>query len=96
MISLLAALALAPEPFRFVQIPAMVDYNSGLQERALDEAQRLSAGITVSVGFTVLWSAAVTALVLLVVRALVGLRVSEEAERTGLDISTHGESAYEA
>lgn len=52
MISLLAALALAPEPFRFVQIPAMVDYNSGLQERALDEAQRLSAGITVSVGFT--------------------------------------------
>jgi len=50
----------------------------------------------VSVGFTVLWSAAVTALVLLVVRALVGLRVSEEAERTGLDISTHGESAYEA
>ncbi|OZB52178.1 MAG: ammonia channel protein [Stenotrophomonas sp. 14-69-23] len=50
----------------------------------------------VSVGFTVLWSAAVTALVLLVVRALAGLRVSEEAERTGLDISTHGESAYEA
>jgi len=50
----------------------------------------------VSVGFTVLWSAAVTALILLVVRALVGLRVSEEAERTGLDISTHGESAYEA
>ena len=50
----------------------------------------------VSVGFTVLWSAAVTALVLLVVRALVGLRASEEAERTGLDISTHGESAYEA
>ncbi|WP_182335803.1 ammonium transporter [Stenotrophomonas acidaminiphila] len=50
----------------------------------------------VSVGFTVMWSAAVTALVLLVVRALVGLRVSEEAERTGLDISTHGESAYEA
>ena len=50
----------------------------------------------VSVGFTVLWSALATALVLLVVRALVGLRVSEEAERTGLDISTHGESAYEA
>lgn len=50
----------------------------------------------VSVGFTVLWSAAITALVLLAVRALVGLRVSEEAERTGLDISSHGESAYEA
>jgi len=50
----------------------------------------------VSIGFTVLWSAVVTASILLVVRALVGLRVSEEAERTGLDISTHGESAYEA
>ncbi|HEX7990386.1 MAG TPA: ammonium transporter [Stenotrophomonas sp.] len=50
----------------------------------------------VSVGFTVLWSAVVTAIILLVVRALVGLRVSEEAERTGLDVTTHGESAYEA
>ena len=49
----------------------------------------------VSVGFTVLWSAVVTAVILLVVRALVGLRVSEEAERTGLDVTTHGESAYE-
>jgi len=61
----------------------------------LDIAHQLWVQV-VSVGFTVLWSAAVTALVLLVVRALVGLRVSEEAERTGLDISTHGESAYEA
>lgn len=50
----------------------------------------------VSIGFTVLWSAVVTALILLAVRALVGLRVSEDAERTGLDISSHGESAYEA
>ena len=50
----------------------------------------------VSVGFTVLWSAVVTAVILLVVRAVVGLRVSEEAERTGLDVTTHGESAYEA
>jgi len=50
----------------------------------------------VSIGFTVLWSAAVTALILLAVRAVVGLRVSEDAERTGLDISSHGESAYEA
>ncbi|WP_449465375.1 ammonium transporter [Stenotrophomonas humi] len=49
----------------------------------------------VSVGFTVLWSAVITAVILLVVRALVGLRVSEEAERTGLDVTTHGESAYE-
>jgi len=25
-----------------------------------------------------------------------GLRVTEEAERTGLDVTSHGESAYEA
>lgn len=49
----------------------------------------------VSVGFTVLWSAVVTTVILLLVRALVGLRVSEEAELTGLDVTTHGESAYE-
>ncbi len=49
----------------------------------------------VSVGFTVLWSAVVTSVILLLVRALVGLRVSEEAELTGLDVTTHGESAYE-
>ena len=61
----------------------------------LDIARQLWVQV-VSVGFTVLWSAAATALILLVVRALVGLRVSEEAERTGLDISSHGESAYEA
>jgi len=31
-----------------------------------------------------------------IMRALVGLRVSEDAEREGLDISSHGESAYES
>ncbi len=61
----------------------------------LDIAHQLWVQV-VSVGFTVLWSAVVTAAILLVVRALVGLRVSEEAERTGLDVTTHGESAYEA
>ena len=50
----------------------------------------------VSVGLTVVWSAVVTTLILLVVRSVVGLRVTEEAERTGLDVTSHGESAYEA
>jgi Amt family ammonium transporter len=31
----------------------------------------------------------------LVVKYTVGLRVPEEAEREGLDISSHGEAAYE-
>ncbi|HRF84905.1 MAG TPA: ammonia channel protein, partial [Pseudoxanthomonas sp.] len=50
----------------------------------------------VSVAFTIAWCAVVTAAVMLVVKATVGLRVSEESERVGLDISSHGESAYES
>ncbi len=49
----------------------------------------------VSVAFTIVWCAVVTAAAMLVTRVLFGLRVSEEAERQGLDISSHGESAYE-
>ena len=43
---------------------------------------------------TVAWSAVVSLLVLLLVKALVGLRVSEDHEREGLDIGSHGEAAY--
>ena len=50
----------------------------------------------VSVGFTIAWCAVATVLILLVVRMVFGLRVTEEAERTGLDVTSHGESAYEA
>src|SRR5690606_19035246 len=47
------------------------------------------------VGFTILWWAVVTAVALLLTRVVFGLRVSEDAEREGLDIASHGESAYE-
>ncbi len=50
---------------------------------------------TFSVIFTILWCAVVTAVAILVTKAVVGLRVAEEAEREGLDITSHGESAYE-
>lgn len=49
----------------------------------------------ISVAFTIVWCAVATALILLVVKVVVGLRVTEEAERTGLDVTSHGESAYE-
>lgn len=49
----------------------------------------------VSVAFTVLWCAVVTAVVMLIVKFAVGLRVTEDEEREGLDIVSHGESAYE-
>ncbi len=40
------------------------------------------------------WSAIVTVISLLIVKAVVGLRVPEDEEREGLDITSHGESAY--
>lgn len=43
---------------------------------------------------TVIWSAVVAFVAYKVVDLLVGLRVSEEEEREGLDISSHGETAY--
>ena len=49
----------------------------------------------ISVLFTIAWCAVVTVIAMLVAKFTVGLRVSEESERIGLDITTHGESAYE-
>jgi Amt family ammonium transporter len=43
---------------------------------------------------TLVWSAVVAFISFKIVDMLVGLRVSEEAEREGLDISSHGETAY--
>jgi len=45
---------------------------------------------------TVVLSGVVALVAFLIVKYTVGLRVSEEAEREGLDITSHGESAYEA
>lgn len=44
---------------------------------------------------TIIWSAIASIAILLLVKKMVGLRVDAEAEQTGLDISSHGESAYE-
>jgi len=43
---------------------------------------------------TVVWSAVVAFIAFKVVDMVVGLRVSEESEREGLDITSHGETAY--
>jgi Amt family ammonium transporter len=42
----------------------------------------------------VLWSAIVSAIAYFIVDKTIGLRVSEEDEREGLDITSHGETAY--
>ena len=43
---------------------------------------------------TIVWSAVVAFIAYKIVDMVVGLRVTEEAEREGLDISSHGETAY--
>ena len=47
-----------------------------------------------AVGVTVLWSGVVAFLAFKIVDLVIGLRVTEEEEREGLDISSHGETAY--
>ncbi len=43
---------------------------------------------------TVVWSGVVSVIAYKIVDMTIGLRVSEEAEREGLDITSHGETAY--
>jgi Amt family ammonium transporter len=43
---------------------------------------------------TLIWSGVVSVIAYKLVDLVLGLRVSEEEEREGLDISSHGESAY--
>ncbi len=49
---------------------------------------------SIGVGFTVLFSGILTLVLLLAVKMITPLRVSEEEEDQGLDLSEHGESAY--
>ena len=47
-----------------------------------------------AVGTTIIWSAVVSLIAYKLIDLVIGLRVSEEEEREGLDISSHGETAY--
>jgi Amt family ammonium transporter len=49
------------------------------------------------VGVAIAWSLSIvgTLIILFVVDKLIGLRVSEEDEREGLDLSQHGEEGYD-
>ena len=46
------------------------------------------------VGLCIIWSGVVSFIAYKIVDMLIGLRVSEEVEREGLDVSEHGETAY--
>jgi Amt family ammonium transporter len=47
-----------------------------------------------AVGLVVVWTAVVAFVAFYVVKLVLGLRVAEDAEREGLDITSHGERAY--
>jgi len=48
----------------------------------------------IGVGFTIVFSGILTLILLVVIKAIMPLRVSEEEEDQGLDLAEHGESAY--
>jgi Amt family ammonium transporter len=47
-----------------------------------------------AVGVTIVWTAIVAWIAYLIANMVVGLRVTEEEEREGLDVRSHGETAY--
>ena len=47
------------------------------------------------VAATIVWSVIASAVILFVIKLFGGLRVSEEDEYNGLDVSSHGEHAYD-
>jgi Amt family ammonium transporter len=72
--------------FDYVANKASADYSIGGQ--VLTQAT--------AVGITIVWSAVVAFIAYKLVDVVIGLRVPEEEEREGLDITSHGESAYHA
>lgn len=50
----------------------------------------------IAVGVTIVWSGVLSYAIFKAIDLLIGLRVSEESEREGLDTSEHGERAYTA
>ena len=87
--SLLTAVFCAPSLggtglFDYVSNQAVADYS--IMSQLLIQGE--------GVLLTLLWSGVVSYACFKVVDLLIGLRVPEEEEREGLDITSHGESAY--
>ncbi len=70
----------------FLAVSGGLLYGDGLKLLAVQSGAAL---------FAMLWSAVFTLIVGLIVKATIGLRVSEEVEVDGIDFAEHGESAYD-
>ena len=71
--------------FDYTQFPAGV----GTYDMAAQVMTQVKA-----VALTLVWSGGVSAILFFVIDKIFGLRPTEEAEREGLDLSEHGERAY--
>ena len=65
----------------------------GFEDGVTLARQLVAQGI--GVGVAVVWSAVVTLIIGLAVSFLIGMRVDEEAEHDGLDLTSHGERGWE-
>jgi Amt family ammonium transporter len=74
-----------------VAAPALGGFGPGGAEYAI--GGQLGTQVT-AVVIAIVWSAVVSAIALYIVKAVMGLRPTEAEEREGLDITTHGERAY--
>jgi Amt family ammonium transporter len=67
-------------------------------ERANSVVAGLKEGLLMNqlkaVGLTIVWSVVATAIIAFIVKAVIGLRPTEEVERQGLDVNEHGEEGY--
>jgi Amt family ammonium transporter len=48
-----------------------------------------------AVALTIVWSVVATAVIALIVKAVLGLRPTPDVEESGLDLPEHGEAGYE-
>ncbi|MBM3375634.1 MAG: ammonium transporter [Betaproteobacteria bacterium] len=72
---------------------------TGVYDYVADKVGEYSIGTQVAIQTeavitTIILSAVVSVIALFIVKLVIGLRVSEEEEREGLDVSSHGEKAY--
>ena len=74
-----------------VAAPSLGGFGPGGEEYAI--GGQLGTQIT-AVVIAVVWSAVVSVIALYIVKATIGLRPTEAEEREGLDITSHGERAY--
>ena len=87
----MAALA---ERFRGVSVFASTAINSAGRDGLLAGNAAQMVPQLVSVGATMVFSFGVSWILLKVIDAVIGLRVDEESEATGLDIAEHAETGY--